>query len=136
MMNLSELEIPGPTDIALTEPFWTAAAAGKLIIQHCSACDRYVFYPRPMCPYCWSDALSWCGATGNGRLKSFSQIWKPGHQGWMPAAPYFVGLVELEEGPTMLSHILTDKVEVAVGAALCFTPTQIGDQVLPWFKTI
>lgn len=134
--SLQELSVPGPTVTALTEPFWKAAESGRLLIQYCGSCDRSVFYPRAICPHCWADALTWSEASGSGRLKSYSEIWKPGHPGWIPATPYLVGLVELCEGPTMLSHVLTEGAEVAVGDALCFTPTQIGDQVLPCFKTI
>lgn len=132
--SLQELSVPGPTVTALTEPFWKAAESGRLLIQHCGSCDRSVFYPRAICPHCWADALSWTGASGCGRLKSFSQVWKPGHPGWIPATPYLVGLVELFEGPTMLSHILTDGAQVSVGDALHFAPTQIGDRILPCFK--
>lgn len=131
---LAELQVPGPTRTALTEPFWQAAEAGRLILQHCGACDRSVYYPRAICPHCWSDALTWQDASGQGRLKSFSQIWKPGHPGWIPVTPYFVGLVELAEGPTMLSHILTDSAALSVGDTLNFAPTAIGDRVLPCFQ--
>ncbi|WP_338550927.1 Zn-ribbon domain-containing OB-fold protein [Roseovarius phycicola] len=131
---LQELSVPGPTVTALTEPFWNAVKFGRLMIQHCAACHRAVFYPRTICPHCWADALTWTEATGQGRLKSYSEIWKPGHPGWIPATPYLVGLVELDEGPTMLSHILADGAKVTVGDAVHFAPTQIGDQILPCFK--
>jgi uncharacterized OB-fold protein len=133
--ELQDIKVPGPTVTALTEPFWEAAKSGQLLIQHCGSCHRSVFYPRAICPHCWADALSWSEASGSGRLKSYSQVWKPGHPGWIPATPYLVGLVELAEGPTMLSHVLKKGAQVAVGDALRFAPTQIGDQVLPCFET-
>lgn len=132
--ELAELQVPGPTKTALTEPFWEAAEKGRLLLQHCGACGTWVFYPRAICPHCWSDDLEWKEASGTGRLKSFSQIWKPGHPGWSPAAPYFVALVELAEGPTMLSHVLTDRTDLSVGDALTFVPTMIGGRVLPCFQ--
>jgi uncharacterized OB-fold protein len=132
--NLSELKVPGPTRNALTEQFWTAAAQGKLLIQQCGSCSKAVFYPRAICPHCWQDALSWREASGHGRLKSFSEIWKPGHPGWLPVSPYLVGLVELEEGPTMLSHILAENNAVKIRDALVFAPTDVGGRVLPLFK--
>ena len=71
MSNLSELKVPGPTRIALTEPFWQAVEQGRLLLQVCGACGEAVFYPRAICPHCWSDRLSWQEASGRATLKSF-----------------------------------------------------------------
>lgn len=133
MSALAELKVPGPTQVVLTEPFWRAAEKGRLLIQRCGDCGKAVFYPRAICPYCWSDQLRWEQASGNATLKSFSQIWKPGHPGWTPAAPYFIGLVALWEGPTMLSHVLSDDRGLSVGDLLTLQPTNIGGRVLPCF---
>ena len=134
MTGFSTLEVSGPTVTDLTVPFWEAASEGRLIIQRCRSCGKAVFYPRPLCPHCWADALTWEDASGEGRLKSFSEIWKPGHPGWLPVAPYYVGLVELAEGATMLSHIIPADRPVETGAGLVFAPTHAGGRVLPFFK--
>lgn len=131
MSDLSNLKVPGPTVTALTAPFWRAAEEGRLLLQHCEACERAVFYPRRICPHCWSNALVWREASGQGRLKSFSVVHRPGHPGWVPAAPYVVGLVELEEGPTMLSLVRAQ--DPKVGIALRFVRTLIGERRLPSF---
>ncbi|CAH2400709.1 Zn-ribbon domain-containing OB-fold protein [Mesorhizobium escarrei] len=135
-VDLNALKTPAPTITALTQPFWDAAAQGRLKIQHCEDCDKAVFYPRSICPHCWSTRLAWRDASGRGRLKSFSQVHKPGHPGWLPAAPYVVGLVELAEGPTMLSFILPGARPPHVGDALMLAPTAIGGRVLPAFKSV
>lgn len=134
MTDLSDLKVAGPIHEPLNAPFWEGAEQGVLKIQHCGACGKHVFYPRPICPHCWADALTWVTVSGNGRLKSFSEIWKPGHPGWMPASPYLVGLVELHEGPTLLSHILAEHNQVVVGDLLVFAPTNIGGRMLPCFR--
>lgn len=132
---LKDLVVPGPTKIALTEPFWQAIDAGRLTIQKCGGCGKHVFYPRSVCPHCWSDDLSWVSAAGTGTLKSFSQVHKPAHPGWVPAAGYIVGLVELTEGPTMLSLILPQgDTPVKTGDALRMEPTNVGGRMLPVFK--
>lgn len=136
MTDLSELKVPGPTTIALTEPFWEAAAEGKLLIQRCKDCGNAIFYPRAICPHCWSESIDWEEASGKARLKSFSEVFKPGHPGWAPVAPYFIGLVLLDEGPTMLSHILANGQDIKVGDPLVFAPTNIGGRVLPCFETV
>ncbi len=133
MTTYSTLEVPGPTPTELTKPFWESATQGELTIQHCTSCDKGVFYPRPICPHCWLDALEWRRASGQGKLRSFSQIWKPGHPGWIPVAPYYVGLVQLSEGPTMLSHILDESQSLKVGDKVEFKPEQVGSRILPFF---
>ena len=135
-VDLNALKTAGPTITALTKPFWEAAAEGRLKIQRCENCSRAVFYPRPICPHCWSPRLVWKEASGNGRLKSFSEVHKPGHPGWLPAAPYLVGLVELAEGPTMLSFILAGTRPLKVGDMLQLAPTAIGGRVMPAFKPV
>lgn len=133
-LTLAGLEVPGPTATELTSPFWQAAADGKLLIQRCGSCGHAIFYPRGHCPQCWSDDLSWIEASGTGRLKSYSHIHKPGHPGWNAAAPYTVILVELDEGPTMLSHLVGADDDVAVGQKLQLRPTDIGGRILPCFE--
>ena len=130
--KLAGISVPGPTKIPLTEPFWDAAEKGVLTTQKCGSCGAHVFYPRGRCPHCWSDKLDWVRVSGRGKLRSFSEVWKPGNEGWIPAAPYIVGLVTLEEGPTLLSTILCDEAP-AIGDPINFVPFNIGGRVLPCF---
>ena len=41
------------------KPFWEAARENKLIIQKCLDCNKHVFYPRLVCPHCFSENLEW-----------------------------------------------------------------------------
>jgi uncharacterized OB-fold protein len=134
MTDLSKLDVPGPLALALTEPFWRAAENGELILQKCGDCGRSIFYPRAICPHCWSDQLHFEKASGRGRLKAFSRVHKPGHPGWNPAAPYLIALVELVEGPTMLSHLITSRTQVNIGDRLRMVPTDVGGRYLPCFE--
>lgn len=136
MTDFSQLQVPGPTVTQLTQPFWDGVTKGALRIQHCSTCAKYVFYPRPLCPYCWHNTLVWQNVSGRATLKSFSEIWKPGHPNWGAMAPYLVGLVHLSEGPTMMSHILAEDNDVTVGDELVFKPVDVGGTMLPLFCKI
>ena len=136
-VDLSQLKIPGPTTTALTAKFWDAVSEGQLIIQFCEECSEAVFYPRLFCPHCWSNRLVWRKASGCGVLKSFTEVHKPGNPGWLDAAPYVVGLVALQEGPTMLSLIIPEKgYSCLVGDLLKFVPMNIGGRILPVFKPL
>jgi uncharacterized OB-fold protein len=133
-MSYADLNVPGPTTIALTEPFWAAATEGRLLVQRCQHCGQANLYPRALCPKCWNDQLDWEEASGHGTLKSFSVVHKPGHPGWLPVAPYTVGLVVLDEGLILLSLILPDERRPEVGLPLMLAPTNIGGRVLPAFR--
>lgn len=135
-MELNDLKVAGPISTELTAPFWQGAQEGRLTIQQCCDCGRHIFYPRNICPHCWSKSLIWQKASGQGWLKSYSRVHRPGHPGWMPVAPYVVGLVELDEGPTMLSFIVEAKEELTLGMPLRLAPTDIGGRRLPAFTPL
>ncbi|WP_395065599.1 Zn-ribbon domain-containing OB-fold protein [Paraburkholderia silvatlantica] len=127
------LDVPGPIATAISEPFWAAVRRGEFSLQRCEDCGRWVFYPRAHCPHCWSGRLAWHDASGRGVVKSFSVIHRPGHFAWTAAAPYVIALVELDEGPTMLSQLLADTRDAAVGLAVAMRPVRIGRFTLPFF---
>jgi uncharacterized OB-fold protein len=101
--------LPGglaPTSSPETEPFWTAAREGRLSIQRCNACEKYYFYPRSFCRYCASTDVAWHDVSGRGRLVSYVINHRP-----LPPAErsaQVIALVELAEGPRLLTNILID----------------------------
>ena len=81
------------------EAFWAACEQHRLLVPHCRACGRAHWYPRAVCPHCWSQDLDWREAKGDGVIYSFSTV---------PRAvpPYVIAYVTLAEGPTMLTNIV------------------------------
>src|SRR5579864_2707394 len=67
-----ERAIVSPTPFPETTPYWEAAARGKLLLRQCNACGDYHFYPRVLCPFCFSDKTEWREAAGTGAIYSFS----------------------------------------------------------------
>jgi uncharacterized protein len=89
-----------------TQPYWEAAARGQLSIQRCNTCGKHYFYPRSFCRYCTSRDVEWTDVSGRARLVSYVINYRP-----RPPAdpsPQVIALVELEEGPRMLTNILMD----------------------------
>jgi uncharacterized OB-fold protein len=128
------LAAPGPIPTALSRPFWEAARQKQLVLQHCAACESWVFYPRVRCPHCWSARLSWQPASGRGTVKTFSVVHRPGHPAWQAVAPYAVALIDLEEGVTMLSTLVEVPVEVIhIGMPVGVRFVRIGQYALPMF---
>lgn len=95
--------IPKPTPE--TQPFWDAAKQRRLIFQACDACGARYFYPRPLCPQCLSRAVRWVDASGRARLHTFVITHRP-PRNYPVAAPFVIGIVELEEGPRLMSHVV------------------------------
>jgi uncharacterized protein len=87
-----------------TQPFWDGCAAGELRIQRCTDCGRAYFYPRPVCPHCGSVRVEWFTASGAATLYSYVINHRPA-PGWEDEAPYAIAVVELAEGPRMMTNI-------------------------------
>ena len=83
--------------------FWEGVEKHELRIQRCVGCKRLRHPPRPMCPACTS--LDWDSivASGQGEIYSYVVHHHPPVYGF--EAPFAVALVELEEGPSLLSGI-------------------------------
>jgi len=95
--------IPKPTPE--TQPFWDGTKRHQLVIQHCNDCRRHYFYPRPLCPHCLSRNVEWTPVSGRGRLHTFVINHRPPRNFPTPA-PFIIGIVELDEGPRLMSNIV------------------------------
>lgn len=140
-MNLIEqfekLNAPGPLSTSISRPFWEAAAQKKFVLQRCMQCRAWVFYPRGHCPHCWGNDLKWEPASGSGRLRSFSVVHRPGHPAWKSVAPYALGIVELNEGPTMLSTLPVEDIgALHVGMQVEVHFVRVGNFTLPMFAPV
>lgn len=132
---MSDDAIPLPVPDSLTEPFWDACREGTLSVMACAACDHRFLPAAPCCPKCWSEDLSLCEVSGRGRVFSFVVYRRTYHPG-MPA-PYVVALIELEEGPRLISNIVgctPEAVEVEMSVRVKFE--EAGDFLLPRFEPL
>ena len=73
---------------------------GKFMIQRSRSSGRHFFYPRVIEPGTGTDDLEWLQAEGTGSVYS-TNIVRPRP----PAEPYNVVIVELDEGPRMMSRV-------------------------------
>jgi uncharacterized protein len=87
--------------------FFGFCEAGEVRIQRCPACARHLYPPRGACPDCGSVVLTWVPISGGGTLYSFT-VHHRGGPGFRDAAPYVIGIVELDEGVRMLGRVLAD----------------------------
>lgn len=96
--------LPQPSPISL--PYWAAAKRHKLALQRCASCEKFIFYPRAICPHCGSENLAWREASGRGIVYTFTVARRPTMRPFEPDVPYVIAIVELEEGPRMTTNIV------------------------------
>ena len=101
MADKSKIPLPIPTPE--TAHFWAGTKDATLKLQQCDECENIYFPPRPFCPSCACRSVSVFDATGNASLYSYVINHRP-----HPAfdGPYSVAVIELEEGPRMMTNII------------------------------
>ena len=100
-------EYTGPVPVPTPEsrPFWEAARRHELMLQRCRRCTRFFFYPRAACPHCLSGDVEWQRVSGRGTLHTFTVVHR-GLRGFPLGEPYILAVVELEEGPRMMTNLV------------------------------
>ncbi|MBI2935551.1 MAG: Zn-ribbon domain-containing OB-fold protein [Chloroflexi bacterium] len=96
---------PLPRPTPETQPYWDGCKRHELLLPRCLDCGRFHFYPRALCPHCWSRNLEWVKATGRGKLYSYVINHRPA-PGFEQDAPYVIAVVELDEGVRLMSNIV------------------------------
>jgi uncharacterized OB-fold protein len=118
---------------AASRPFWAGLAEGELRLPYCPACDAVFFYPRPACPRCWSEDITWRPAPLHGTVYAVTTV----HVAFDPSldVPYTVALVDLDAGVRLPGRVEAgDETTVAVGdrVQLCFASEPA--EALPVFR--
>lgn len=124
-------KIAAPLPSPETEPFWDAARQGRLLLKRCGQCGEAHFYPRPFCPFCFSDKTRWEDASGDATIYSFSIMRRA-------AEPYAIAYVTLAEGPTMMTNIVDcdfDKLRIGQKVRLVMAASDGGAPV-PMFTPV
>ena len=92
------------------QEYFDAAAQGKLMLKKCGECNEVHHYPRALCPFCFSDKVSWVEAKGTGEIYTYSVTRRGG------PVPYCIAYVTLDEGIRMMTNIVdTDLDTIRIG---------------------
>ena len=95
---------PLPVIEPLTAPYWEHAKAHRLVVQKCERCGDRHFPPSPVCPECLSEDQSWEVVSGRGKLLSWATFHRAYWDSFRDDVPYDVCVVQLDEGPTVVSN--------------------------------
>lgn len=128
-------EIPArilPERTAASQSFWTGGADGRLHVQHCDGCARWVFPPESDCPVC-GGALNPRPVSGLGTVFTYTVNQHP----FNPAvpSPYVIAIVELDEQPGLRipANIIDcepDSVAIGMPVAVRFERQETADDAV------
>jgi uncharacterized protein len=104
-----------PETTALTSPYWTQAADGRVLLQRCPRCGLVWHPPAPVCPGCRDGAPQWLESAGLGTLYSYTRVDHAVHAAVADVVPYLVALVDLDEGPRIITNLVGVPDEAALG---------------------
>lgn len=79
--------------------------------MRCSHCRNAFLPARFECPACLLPDPKWEEASGKARLVSWVVYHKPPDPAFDTRVPYTVAVVELDEGPRMITNIIIDDPE-------------------------
>jgi uncharacterized OB-fold protein len=119
-----ELLRPLPTPITPeARPYWEGLKEHKLMLPKCDDCGKAHFYPRVICPHCHSRNISWMQASGKGKLYSFEIAYRSLNRAFKVELPVVLAMVELEEGPRLMSNLINIEPDPAV--IKCDMPVEV-----------
>jgi len=128
---MAERKIIPPPVNPETKAFWDGAMQGKLLLKKCQACGQVHYYPRALCPYCFSERTEWLPASGRATVYSFSVMRRA-------PAPYAIAYVTLEESVTIMTNLVDcdfDRIRIGDKVKLVFKPSDGGPPV-PMFTPV
>lgn len=141
--SVGDAPFPLPVADADTRPFWDAAMQRRLVVQHCAACAKWIWQPKPVCPRCYAVDVPWEELHGDGTVASWTVIRPPVLPAFQPSVPFVILLVALDGAPGVRmvgqlvdeqgALLVTDGVAegLAMGARLELRWREQGEVILP-----
>ncbi len=118
-----EYNKPTPQSDGISRPFWEGCRRHTLLVQQCSACNKYRFPPMYLCPYCGARASTWKQVSGKGTVSSFSVVHRAFHPAFAADIPYVVIRVALNEQERL--EILSNIVDCTYGQVYVGMPVEV-----------
>jgi len=112
----------GPDPTVETREFWQHCAAGTLMIKICLDCREKHYFPRQICPFCFSSRTQWLATSGMATIYSYSVMRRA-------KPPYAISYVTLDEGVAMMTNIVDcdlDAIRIGQKVKLVWKPSTTG----------
>jgi uncharacterized OB-fold protein len=132
-LRLAERMLPQPD--AVSAQFWDGLGEGELRLQRCRDCGTAQYYPRTLCAACGGE-VDWLTASGLGVVHTYTVVRTNPVEPYKSLVPYVFAVVELDEGPRMLTNIIgVDPDSVRIGLEVRLELVTTGDVTVPFFTT-
>jgi uncharacterized OB-fold protein len=116
-------------------PFWEGCQQGELRVQKCTNCG-HIRHLSPACPQCLKSDHAWVAASGKGTVYSWIVVHQRYNRAFEEDLPYNVTIVELEEGPrivTSLVDVENENIKAGTPVEVVFDPVT-EEITLPRFR--
>ncbi len=135
-----------PVPEAVDKGFWDACNEERLVIQHCTACDRLQQPPEATCLDCGSkDHLGWKQMSGKGIVYSYAVMHDTNVPLLFDDQPFNAAIIHLlddagkDSGITLISHLPgtpVDQVPMDAAVEVLFETTKGTGQKVPEFRVV
>lgn len=102
-------------DTSRDTPFWEGLKSNQFRLYKCQDCNTF-YYPEQKCLNCKEPNMEWVPTSGRGKIYTFiimHQLYNPAFQ---KELPYNVSIIELDEGPMIMSNISdSDNEDIEIG---------------------
>jgi len=130
--------LPLPQPQPESDFYWEKTKAHELWLKRCDDCNKAFFYPRAICPLCFSRNTRWVRSSGRGALYAFAIVHRPPAPPWQECVPYVAALVELEDGVRLATNLVDvepDPAKVKIGMPVEVVFDDVTEKVtLPKFR--
>ncbi|MGB3071311.1 MAG: OB-fold domain-containing protein [Ottowia sp.] len=127
---------PLPSPDPDSQAYWAGLRKGVLLLQQCRACGSLNAYHQAFCRDCSSTDFDLMASCGLGTVHSFSVVHRAPGPAFKQDVPYAVLLVELDEGPRVVSRLVgADPSVLGFDMQVQLICTPVSDEIsLPCFK--
>ena len=139
-MSQEQYNKPLPAPQPESDFYWEKAREHQLWLRKCNDCLKAYFYPRDICPGCFSRNVTWIQSSGGGILHAFAIAYRAPSAAFKDDVPYVAAMVELEEGPRMPTRLIDidpDPSVIKIGMPVTVVFEDITDKfALPKFRPV
>ena len=116
--------------------FWQGLNEGVFLLQHCGDCGDIQYYQQAMCRKCLSENISRKPSSGKGIIYTYSVVHRAPGPAFKEDVPYAVLMVELDEGPRMISRLIeSDLSKIDFDMRVEWVGVEVAEGVtLPYFR--
>ncbi|TXN30937.1 Zn-ribbon domain-containing OB-fold protein [Lacisediminihabitans profunda] len=121
---------PLPSITQDNEDFWRSTREHAARLQRCNACEKFWYYPGPVCHNCGARNWTWTLLSGVGTIYSYSVLERAKGNPYEEDVPITIVLVRLAEGPVVMSNLFDyEPGELAIDAEVMIDYEDVNDEV-------